>query len=198
MKLEDAIKKRKSIRKYKNTKPDWRQIIEAIDTTRFAPMSGNIFTLKFILVSDPKKIAKIAEESEQLFIAQAQYVVVFVTNSERTTNSFGEIGEDFCRQQAGAAIQNFLLKLTEFKLSTCWIGYFNEPEIKKLLKIPENCKIEAMFPIGYAKEKPKSKNTRELNNMLYFDEWKKNRMISTEKIDSRMPEGYGRNIAKDL
>jgi len=198
MKLQDAIENRKSIRKYKNTTPDWRQIIEAIDTARFAPMAGNIFSLKFILISDLHKIAEIARWSEQDFIAQTQYVVAFVTDSKRTSNAFEEKGETFCKQQAGAAIQNFLLKLTEFKLSTCWIGYFNESEIKKILKIPENCKIEAMFPIGYANEKPKAKNNRELDNMLYFDEWKKNRMIPTEKIDARIPEGYGRKITRDF
>ncbi|MFQ5532033.1 MAG: nitroreductase family protein, partial [Candidatus Nanoarchaeia archaeon] len=68
MKLDKAIKSRRSIRKYKDKKPDWRDIIECIDATRYAPMAGNNFSLKFILVNDPKKIQKFGECCQQSFV----------------------------------------------------------------------------------------------------------------------------------
>ncbi|MCA9488147.1 MAG: nitroreductase family protein, partial [Nanoarchaeota archaeon] len=142
-------------------------------------------------------IKKIAQWSEQPFIAESKYLVVFLTNPSRTTNSYGQKqGEKFCRQQAGAAIQNFLLKLTEEKLSTCWIGYFNEKEIKKIIKVPEDYYIEAMFPIGIANEKPKKENNRELDNFLYFNELGNKRMKPIKKVEGRLPEGYGKKINK--
>ena len=40
MKFDSLIKSRRSVRKFKSIEPDWRDIIEAIDAARFAPMAG--------------------------------------------------------------------------------------------------------------------------------------------------------------
>jgi len=42
MELDKAIKSRRSIRRYSAQKPDWRDIIECIDSMRYAPKAGNI------------------------------------------------------------------------------------------------------------------------------------------------------------
>ena len=41
-------------------------------------------------------------------------------------------------QQAGAAIENFLLKITDLGLSTCWTGAFSDEQVKRILQIPED------------------------------------------------------------
>jgi nitroreductase len=172
MELDKVIKNRRSVRKFKERKPDWRRIIECIDSARFAPMAGNNYTLKFIVVDDEERIKKIAKSCQQDFIAQAKYVVVACSNASRTTNEFGESGKVYCRQQAGAAIQNFLLKIVESGLSTCWIGHFAEEQIKKTLDIPKDVDVEALFPIGYESEKPRTRKMKiDLDRILYFNSY---------------------------
>lgn len=173
MELDKAIQSRKSVRKFKDKKPDWRKIIECIESMRYAPMAGNSFTLKFILVNDEKKIAKLAQASQQDFISNSKYVVVVCSNPSRTKNEFGEeSAKIWTRQQAGAAIENFLLKIVETGLSTCWIGYFVEEQIKKELKIPDDLNVEAIFPIGYEADKPRTRRLKiDLDNVLYFEEY---------------------------
>ena len=107
MDLDKAIKSRRSVKKFKDKKPDWRDIIDCIDSTRYTPVAGGSFTLKFILVDDKEKIQKISKISQQPFISQAHYLVVVCSTISRATNSFGKRGEIYLRQQAGAAIQNF-------------------------------------------------------------------------------------------
>ena len=198
MDLNKAILDRRSIRKYKATSPSWKKIIEALESTLYAPTAGGIFPLNLMLIDDTDKIQKIAKWSEQDFIAQAKYVVVFISNPARLKTAYEEKSEMYCKQQTGAAIQNFLLRLTEFKLSTCWIGYFNEDNIKTTLKIPDSHNVEAIFPIGIANEKPKHRISRELNTCLYFNTWKNDRMKPIEKFEGRLPEGYGKSIGKDI
>ncbi|MFB6246527.1 MAG: nitroreductase family protein [Candidatus Pacearchaeota archaeon] len=178
MDIDDAIKERKSVRKFSDKKPDWREILEAIDFTRHAPMAGNLFSLKFILVSDKKTIDKIAEYCQQDFISQAYYVVVVCSDSQRTLTSFEDKGEMYLRQQAGSAMENFMLKLEDLNLSTCWIGYFIDEEIKRQLSIPERTNVEAIFPIGYEAEHHLEKQPRksELDSFIYFDKYGKKRM----------------------
>ncbi len=171
MNLDKAIKSRKSVREFKDKKPDWRDIIECVDAARYAPMSGNNFTLKFILIDDKDKIQKIADAAQQSFIAKTHYVVAVCSNPSRTINAFGKKGEIYFRQQAGSAIQNFLLKIEEKGLATCWVGNFVDEQIKKILNIPENVFIEAVLPVGYEFKKTPSKNKIELDSILFFGKY---------------------------
>jgi len=49
MDLSKLMSSRKSCRKFKDKKPDWRDIIECIDSMRHAPIAGNNFIEKFML-----------------------------------------------------------------------------------------------------------------------------------------------------
>lgn len=184
MDLDKAIQNRKSIRKYKDKKPDWRDIIECIDAARYGPMAGNIYSLKFILVDDPEIIQKLADAAQQQFIAKAKYVVVACTNPSRTVNSYGERGKRYCRQQAGAGIENFLLKVQEKGLATCWVGAFVDRLVKKALDIPEDVDVEALFPIGYGTESKTRRTKIDINRILYFNKYgnKKMKKIKTLEV----------------
>ena len=176
MDLDKAITERHSVRKFNDKKPSWKTIIECMDSVRYAPMAGNNFTLKLILVDDSAKINKIAKACQQPFVAQAQYVVVVCSDSTRPSNAYEKKGEVFTRQQAGAAIQNFLLKIEDAGLNTCWVGYFVEEQIKRELKIPAKIQVEAVFPIGYEDIKPRKRLKIELDRILYFNTYKNTRM----------------------
>ncbi len=184
MSFDSLIRSRKSVKEFKNRMPDWRDIIEAIDAARFAPMAGNNYTLKFIVVDDLEIIKKLAEYSQQDFVAQTYYVVVVCSDHSRTVNAFGKQGEHYSTQQAGGAMQNFWLKLVEKGLSTCWVGHFVENLIKKELKIPEHVRIEALFPIGYEFKKSSEKKAKiELDNILYFNSYGDKKMRHPKKIE---------------
>lgn len=182
--LDKIIHARRSIKKFKSTKPDWREIIECIDSMRYAPMAGNNFSLKFILVDDEKKIDQLAKASQQQFISETKYVLVVCTTPTRTELSFEERGKNYLKQQAGAAIQNFLLKITEAKLATCWIGHFVDEQVKDILAIPKDMQVEALLPIGYPMKKPESKRIIDLDNVLYFNKYGNKKMNEVAKIDA--------------
>jgi nitroreductase len=184
MELDKIIQSRRSVRKYKSKKPDWQKIIECIDAARYAPMAGNNYTLKFILIEDEKTIQKIADCAQQDFIVKAPYVVVVCSNPRRTLNAYGERGEIYTRQQAGAAIENFLLKIVESGLSACWVGAFVEDQIKRELKIPEEVNIEAVIPVGYEYEKPKTRKHKiDLDRILYFHKYGQSKKKLPKKLN---------------
>ena len=184
MQLDKAIKSRYSTRKFSDKKPSWKTIIDCIDAARYAPTAGNNCTLKIILVDDKEKIENISEACQQNFISKANYLVIFCSKKERLTNAYGKDGEKFNKQQTGAAIENFLLKIQEEGLSTCWIGYFAENQIKRILTIPENVEVEAIFPIGYEKEKPRTQRVKiDLKNILYFNKFGEKRMKPLKRVN---------------
>ncbi|MEJ2268046.1 MAG: nitroreductase family protein [Nanoarchaeota archaeon] len=108
---------------------------------------------------------------------------MFCSDTSRTANAYGKKAKIFCRQQAGAGIQNFLLEIQEKGLSTCWIGYFVEKQIKNILQVPEDINIEAIFPIGYEMGNAKPKPKIELDNTLYFNSYRNKRMKPMKKLE---------------
>ncbi|HEA46253.1 MAG TPA: hypothetical protein ENH99_00540 [Candidatus Pacearchaeota archaeon] len=184
MDLDKAIQSRKSVKRFNSKKPDWRDILEAINAARYAPMAGNNYTLRFILISDKEKINKIAECAQQDFVSKAHYLVIACSNLSRVVNSFEERGETYTKQQAGAAIQNFLLKAEELGLATCWVGHFVESQIKRDLKIPKDVNVEAILPIGFEYQKKRTRKAPcELDKILYFEKYGQRKMKEPKKID---------------
>jgi nitroreductase len=184
MNFDTIIEERTSVRKFKSKKPDWRTILECLDATRFAPMAGNQFSPRFILVDQPEKIKKIAEACDQEFIENVHYLVAVCSEKKLTINAYKDRGEKYIKQQAGAAIENFLLKITESGLATCWVGHFYDEKIKHILKIPDNVDLEALFPIGYAYDaKPKKRKKIDLDTVMYFNEYKNPTMHPAKKMN---------------
>ncbi|MCX6748902.1 MAG: nitroreductase family protein [Candidatus Pacearchaeota archaeon] len=172
MDFDKVAKLRHSVRHFSTRKVDWRDIMKAIDLARLAPLAGNIPTLKFLIISDEEKISRLAEASQQEFISEARFVVVVCSTHDQLTRSYDERGLKYSKQQAGAAIQNFLLKLTELGLATCWIGAFSDEEVKRILQISDDVEVEALFPIGYELGKGKQKPKPLLEQCVYFNTWK--------------------------
>ena len=50
------------------------------------------------------------------------------------------------------ALENMVLVATGEGIGTCWIGSFNEEDVKRLLKIPEDLRVVAMLAVGYPRE----------------------------------------------
>jgi len=185
MDLDKVIRSRKSVREFSRRKPDWRDIVNSVNAARFAPVAGNNFEMKFVVVKNPDKINNIAESCHQIFVAEAHYVIVAISDPSRLINEFGEeAGQVYCRQQAGAAIQNILLKAQELGLSTCWVGLFEEHEIKLELKIPDKMQIEAIIPIGYEMKKRAPKSKIPLENVIRFDDFKTKKINDFVKYES--------------
>lgn len=183
MKLQEAIEKRHSVRKFTSKKPDWRKIIEAVDAANRAPLAGNLQSLRFIVVSDEEKIEKIKDACGQDFVSQASYVVVVCSDETQIKRTYEDRAEMYCRQQAGAAIENFLLRITDLGLGSCWVGAFVDSMIRRALEIPDSIKIEAVLPVGFEMGKSSSRRKFLLDNSIFFDTWKNKYMKPIHKLE---------------
>ena len=184
MEIIIALKKRRSVKKFSKKKPDWRKVIQSIDAARYAPMAGNQFSLKLMLIRDEKKITKLSEATQQNFV-DAPMVIVVVSDREKVRKTYDDKGKGFAAQQAGAAIQNILLTLTEKGIGGCWVGYFYDKQVHEVLEIPNKMTVEALIPVGFMPKnvKLKDKKMPELENVIYFDKWKNKNMTPDTKIN---------------
>ena len=179
MDFDSVIAKRHSVRAYKNKSVSWRDVVEAADAARTIPCAGNTNTTKIVITFDPEKIAKLAEYAEQLWISDASMVAVVCSDETPLEKMYGERGRIYSRQQAGATIQTFLLKLVDCGIGACWVGAYEDHRVRRLFEIPEHIQIEALIPIGYEKAKPVTpKYKRPLKGFTFREKWGKKEIPS--------------------
>ena len=174
MDFPKVINKRKSIRSFKDKKVNFRDVLYAIDAANKAPIAGGFYTMRYIIIENPVSIQNIAKFAEQDWIATAPVVVIACSDERNLENLYGERGRIYCRQQAGAAIENLLLNLVNADLSACWIGAYDDELVKFTFEIPAELNVEAVIPIGYEKiEKAKKEKLRErpLENSIFWEKW---------------------------
>jgi len=185
MDFEEIIKKRASIREYSSKKPRIEDVIKCIENANLAPSPGNLPILKFIVVEDPKKIEKIAEATQQEFVKQAQILVVVCSSLKDAELAYGEFAETFVKQHTGAAIENFLLTITNLGLASCWVVVYIKDIVRDLLEIPKEIDIEAVLPVGYKLKTDKTIQRKKpsLENRIFFEKWKNKLRKPFPKID---------------
>lgn len=189
MDIDKAIESRHSVRRFSTKKPNWRNIIEAIDAANKAPQAGNIYTLRYILVDNKEKIRKLSEAAQQDFFENVNYIVVVLSEKTSLRTSYDSRAEMYSRQQAGASIENFLLKITDMGMASCWVGAFVDEEIKQILEVPQairdNVDVEAILPVGFEMP-PKKKSPRkpDLEMCLWFNNWKNKFMREPHKPEA--------------
>lgn len=182
MDFNEVLKQRRSVRHYALKKVSFEKVSEVCEALTYSPMSGNIFSLKIILVSKKNIIKLLANAAQQPFIAEAEYVIVVYSKKDHTIRSYGKIGEKFIRQQAGAAIENMLLKATDLGLGSCWIGWFDEDAVKRIVLLPDWAQVEALIPIGHPLEKPNMRKKPDLKLITYFEKFKQEEKKPPRKV----------------
>lgn len=146
MDVFEAIQKRKSVRSYESTPVPVEKLRKVLEAARLAPSAGNAQPWQFIVVTDSDKRKKIAKGCRfGRFLAESPVVIVGCGN-QKASPSWHAI--DTC-----IAMENLVLATTGEGLGTCWIGTFNEKDIKEMLKIPSHLKVVALLALGYPKKK---------------------------------------------
>lgn len=171
MKLIEAIEKRRSIRKFKKKQVRWADVLESIDAALKAPLAGNLNTLRCIIVTDQDLKQKLADHADQDWMATADTILAICSEETRLIKMYDKRGENYAKQQIGAAIQNCLLCLTDLGIGACWVGAYLNSAVQRDLKIPANVNVEALIPLGYPNEKPKAQRKDALENVIFWEKW---------------------------
>jgi nitroreductase len=169
----DCIRTRRSIRKYKDKQVPWDNIVEIMQAAKFAPFAGNIMPCKLIVVKNEAKKKEIAEAcSQQYWMEDAPIHIVVVYEPEKIERYYGTRGVRlYGIQEMGAAIENMLLTAHALGLGACWIGTFDEDEIRRLCNLPEHVNVQAIITIGYADEHPESPPKNRIEHIMSFEKW---------------------------
>jgi len=114
MELQEAIRNRRSIRRYRNTPVEDDKIRRVIEAGLWAPYANERW--RFAVVRNEMTKRAI---SSQRHILQAPVDIVVFADLKGASKGDAEL---YAIQETAAAIQNMLLTAHEEGLSTCWNG----------------------------------------------------------------------------
>ena len=169
-KIESCVKTRMSCRSFHKIDVPFSYIYNIVSLSLNYPSAGNIQNTHIICVRKKDVISKIAElSSNQLWISQAPFVLVVIRDDTKICDLYPEKGEKYSVQSTASCIENILLMTNAYNLGTCWVGEFEEEEIKKLLEIDENLFVDAIIPIGYPKREEEKQIKDDTFSKIYFE-----------------------------
>ncbi|MCJ7718961.1 nitroreductase family protein, partial [Candidatus Bathyarchaeota archaeon] len=137
-----------------------------LEAGRLAPSGGNRQPWSFIVVRKPETKKKLAAVANlQRFIADADTVLIALGDPA--------VSKSLYKQDPMIAIEHMVLASTALGYGTCWIGAFNENDVKEIAKVPENMTVIALLPIGVPDETPPPKPRRAFKEVFFKESYGK-------------------------
>jgi coenzyme F420-0:L-glutamate ligase / coenzyme F420-1:gamma-L-glutamate ligase len=197
--LFDAIKQRRSTRKYQ-TAPVPKQLVEEVlEITSWAPSAHNAQPWRFIILADPLVKRELAEAMAEAWAADmakdgsvidaemrtgrverfaSAPALILACTSMDGMNKFSDktrqsVERDLAIQSFGAAMQNLLLAAHSKGLGACWFcaPAFCKETVRKVLKIPNDVEPQVLVAFGYPAEKPSAPPRKPLADYCFRDKW---------------------------
>ena len=171
MEFYDVIKKRKSIRKYKSDPIPDDVLNRILDAGRIAPSAKNIQPWHFVVIKDPEMKKKVAEASRgQHWMADADVIVCGCALMDIVWSRMGGYMSSFA-VDITIAMDHMILAAANEDLGTCWIGAFDEKQVKELLQVPDNVHVVALTPIGYPAQEAKERGRKTLSEIVSYEKF---------------------------
>lgn len=165
--FKDLVKKRYSVRKYKEKDVERETLEGILETTRNAPSAMNIQPVKFIVVTDPKVKEEVAETYPLDWINKAP--VIIVACGDHSESWVRDDGKDYCDVDVAISVDHLTLAAVDQGLGTCWVCAFDKEACIKALDLPENLEPIAIIPMGYPIDQPiRDKKRKSLDETVSF------------------------------
>ena len=170
MDVFEAISGRRSIRAYKNMEIEEGKLQKVLEAARLAPSASNRQEWKFVVVRDPERRAKLAGMTYgQKWVAEAPAIIVACATEGKSVMTCGQATHTV---DVSIACTMMILEAWEQGLGTCWLGTFNEGEVKMFLDVPGHMRVVTMIPMGYPNEAPLPKPRKAFDQIACFDKFR--------------------------
>jgi nitroreductase len=163
MSLIDFILSRRSIRSYQQKDIPEEILAQILEAGRQAPSAVNKQPIRFIIVKDNEIKKEFSKGLFNRFVKDAPVVIVGCADVNSLLTGKWAIVD------TAIAMQNMVIASLTIGIGSCWIGAFNEDNVKKLLKIPNKWKVVALLTLGYPAEQPNQKNKKKLEEMFSYN-----------------------------
>jgi len=179
MEVLDAIKTRRSIRRYREDAVDEKTLEVVLDAAHWAPSWANTQCWRFVVVQDGRMRAELAETLSEgnpahEAIRDAPVVIVACAELEKSGFYRGEPRTDkgdWFMFDVALAMQNLVLAAHALGLATVHVGLFDAARAEDLLDVPDGYCAVAMTPLGYPDQEARTPPRRDLTDMVFYEKF---------------------------
>jgi nitroreductase len=146
----EAIKGRRSIRKFTD-KPIGKETLEVLlDAARWAPTASNQQRWRFVVVTSPSMKQLVIKFAPGIFAMPSAFIVICVEKKPGTNPVF----EATYLADCSMAAQNIMLAAHEMGIGTCVALSYAKVAIREILDLPEGIEPMLVLTLGYPAEDP--------------------------------------------
>ena len=180
MEVLEAIRTRRSIRRYKTTPVDDKTIELVLEAARWAPSWANSQCWRFIVVRDSNikaELSKALRVGNRSTDAVRNAPVVIVACAEPGKSGYLEgkpvtdKGDYWYMFDVALAMQNLALAAHSLGLGTVYIGSFDAKRVASILEVPQGFCVVSMTPLGYPDQEPEVRPRKELSQIISNDKY---------------------------
>ena len=174
MDIFEAIRGRRSIRRYETTPVSREQIEEVLEAARLAPSWKNLQCWSFLVLTEEEKRLQVQQALHpdnpgRKALDHAPVVILVLADPAL---SGVEEGKEYYLADAAMAFEHLCLAAHAKGLGTCWIGWFDEDRLKEHFAIPQHLRIIGLTPLGVPAQSPSPRPRKELHQITHFDAWR--------------------------
>ena len=179
MDLMDAIKGRRSIRKYKADPVADETLQKLLEAVRWAPSWANTQCWKVIVVKDPKvrselsaalsnnnpALSSISEAPLLLILCGTKGVSGYYKDQPKTAKG------DWLMFDTGLAMENLCLAAHSLGLGTVIVGNLDHQKVAEILGVPQSVEVVAMTPLGYPASEAATPKRKEVLEFVFYEKY---------------------------
>ncbi|WP_308533347.1 nitroreductase family protein [uncultured Peptoniphilus sp.] len=170
--LQELIKKRRTVRQFKDQEVDRELLNKLFMYASMAPSNGNSHPVEFLVIDDKEKINELSEMDSYAtnYLKECPCVVMFVGNTELSKTA---------EEECAIVASYFQLLAEEEGLSTAWINVSEGNTSKKIsyeeyfkenYNIKKGYKAVCLVPVGYKKRGTKDHEEFDVSSKVHYNE----------------------------
>lgn len=202
MNLYDLIKKRRSVRNFKDQEIPKHIIEELLDAANNAPSGGNIQPISIILVQEPERRKELSKMvGDQPWVKNAPLSMIFCIDFFRIKKWASMFEADFKGEKALShfliayadlmcSAQNVVILAESYGLGSVYIGTILDAidKVRKYFTIPHYVLPMMVLSIGYPKSVPKNVPKLKRDVIVHREKYKE---LSDDEIKKAFEDKYG-------
>ncbi|MGF1587383.1 MAG: nitroreductase family protein [Bacteroidales bacterium] len=165
----EAIRTRRSIRKFKDISVSPEKIEAVLEAGMYAPSARNEQPWHFMVISDEALKDKLMNAHPYAKMLKEAPIAILVCADKNL-----ELSPGYWPIDCSAATQNILLAAHASGLGAVWLGVHprkeREDAIRKILKLPHNIEPFSLIALGYPNEQ-KEAQSRFNASRVHYNSW---------------------------
>ena len=190
MELMEAIKGRRSIRKYRAEPVSEEALQTVLEAARRAPSWSNTQCWRLVVIRDNETKSKLADTMKGIKAGRTNPADTAVRTAPIVIAACAELGvsgyywdengesklatdkgESWYMFDVALAMQNMSLAAHALGLGTVHTGLLDAVEAAKILSLPDNVVVVELVPLGWPDEEPDPRPRKEISEFVFFEKY---------------------------